>query len=251
MSHFSATSFTPFLKMKKILAITILVLVAHAMVFALVSLIPPAELKKVQKEPLKVRFVKIQEQPEPLPPEPKPEPKPKPPAPKKEVKEVKVVEKPIIQPPKKIEKVQQVKSETPKTTVQVTETRIESKDPPIPVTAITEKVVEKPMPVEPVKTTTSATPKRVSIGGAGVQWKRSPQLSINSRDLEGQARRIVVLIEADENGQVVNVRITQSSGLTQLDEKIVRAVRRAKFKPYTENGVAYPIRAEQPFDLTP
>ncbi|EOG8036073.1 TonB-dependent receptor, partial [Acinetobacter baumannii] len=30
-----------------------------------------------------------------------------------------------------------------------------------------------------------------------------------------------------------------------------RAVRSAKFKPYMENGVAYPIKAEQPFDLTP
>ncbi|MFB0983014.1 MAG: TonB-dependent receptor, partial [Acinetobacter towneri] len=28
------------------------------------------------------------------------------------------------------------------------------------------------------------------------------------------------------------------------------AVRSAKFKPYKENGVAYPIRAEQPFELT-
>ncbi|EPK2644870.1 TonB-dependent receptor, partial [Acinetobacter baumannii] len=29
------------------------------------------------------------------------------------------------------------------------------------------------------------------------------------------------------------------------------AVRSAKFKPYMENGVAYPIKAEQPFDLIP
>ena len=35
-----------------------------------------------------------------------------------------------------------------------------------------------------------------------------------------------------------------------LDQKILRAVRSAKFKPYKENGVAYPIRAEQPFELT-
>jgi protein TonB len=34
-----------------------------------------------------------------------------------------------------------------------------------------------------------------------------------------------------------------------LDEKILRAVKGAKFKPYKENGVAYQIRAEQPFDL--
>ena len=47
------------------------------------------ELKQVDKEPLKVRFVKLQEAPKPLLPKPKPpEPKQEPPKPK----EVKIVE---------------------------------------------------------------------------------------------------------------------------------------------------------------
>jgi len=58
------------------------------------------------------------------------------------------------------------------------------------------------------------------------------------------------MIEADETGKIINARITRSSGVPALDDKILRAVRSAKFKPYKENGVAYPIRAEQPFDLT-
>ena len=61
----------------------------------------------------------------------------------------------------------------------------------------------------------------------------------------------MVLIEADGKGKITNARITRSSGLPGLDEKILRAVKSAKFKPYMENGVAYPIRAEQPFDLSP
>ncbi|MFW2011225.1 TonB-dependent receptor, partial [Acinetobacter nosocomialis] len=74
-----------------------------------------AELNPIDKKPLQVRFVKIQEQPKPLPPKTK-EP-PKKPEPKKEVKEVKVVEKPVT-PPKPVEKIQQVKkAETPKQAV--------------------------------------------------------------------------------------------------------------------------------------
>ncbi len=93
------------------------------------------------------------------------------------------------------------------------------------------------------------SPKRVSIGGSGVQWSRSPKPVYSNQDLQGENRRVVVLIEANEKGSIVNARITRSSGVPGLDEKILSAVKCAKFKPYKENGVAYPIRAEQPFDL--
>ena len=123
------------------------------------------------------------------------------------------------------------------------------------VTTITEKKVEKPV-VQPeqAKPVTQAepadtSPKSVSIGGSGVQWSRSPKPVYSNQDLQGENRRVVVLIEANEKGSIVNARITRSSGVPALDEKILRAVKGAKFKPYKENGVAYPIRAEQPFDL--
>jgi periplasmic protein TonB len=206
------------------------------------------ELKPIEKEPLKVRFVKIQEPPKPLPPKPKEEPKKEPTKPK----EVKIVEKPQPTPPKKVEKVQQVKkAEVVKPVVKPTETPVK----PTVTTTITEKKVEKPV-VQPeqAKPVTQAepadtSPKSVSIGGSGVQWSRSPKPVYSNQDLQGENRRVVVLIEANEKGAIVNARITRSSGVPALDEKILRAVKGAKFKPYKENGVAYPIRAEQPFDL--
>ena len=122
-------------------------------------------------------------------------------------------------------------------------------------TTVTEKVIEKPQPVVEVPKAAAPpadpSPKRVSIGGSGVQWSRSPKLSVSAKDLENQPRSAMVLIEADGKGKITNARITRSSGLPGLDEKILRAVKSAKFKPYMENGVAYPIRAEQPFDLSP
>ena len=73
---------------KKIIAVIIAVLVGHTGAMWALSHMKSPELKAIEKEPLKVRFVKIKEEQKPLPPKPKAEPKqetPKPP----EVKEVK------------------------------------------------------------------------------------------------------------------------------------------------------------------
>ncbi|WP_333641230.1 TonB family protein [Acinetobacter johnsonii] len=239
---------TPNPMKKKVLAALIAVVVGHMGVLWAVNHMKAPELKPIEKEPLKVRFVKIQEPPKPLPPKPKEEPKKEPTKPK----EVKIVEKPQPTPPKKVEKVQQVKkAEVVKPVVKPTETPVK----PTVTTTITEKKVEKPV-VQPeqAKPVTQAepadtSPRSVSIGGSGVQWSRSPKPVYSNQDLQGENRRVVVLIETNVKGSIVNARITRSSGVPALDEKILRAVKGAKFKPYKENGVAYPIRAEQPFDL--
>ncbi|WP_335951489.1 TonB family protein [Acinetobacter beijerinckii] len=249
MSPSPATLNTSNLMKKKIIAAIVAVVIGHVGVLWAVSHMKTIELRPIEKEPLKVKFVKIKEPPKPEPPKPKEQPKPEP---KKEVKEVKVVEKPLP-PPKKIEKVQQVK-EAVKPVLQKTEPKIEPKVETKVVTTVTEKVVEKPQPAQEVvkpQPAADPSPKRVSIGGAGVQWSRSPKLSVTAKDLDNQTRSVMVLIEADEKGKITNVRITRTSGLPSLDEKVLRAVKSAKFKPYMENGVAYPIRAEQPFDLSP
>ena len=242
---------------KKVLSALVAVVIGHVGVIWAISHMQSPELKPIEKEPLKVRFVQIKDQPKPLPPEPKAEPKKQQPAPPKEVKEVKVVETPP--PPKKVEVVQQVKKPeaikpvtkpveapvTPKVTTTVTETVTK----PAPVAAPVAPPAP-PAPPSPPAPPAPAAPKAVSIGGSGVQWSRSPRPTYTNRDLQGETRHIVVLIEADEKGNIVQARVTRSSGVAALDDKILRAVRSAKFKPYKENGVAYPIRAEQPFELT-
>lgn len=240
---------------KKVLSALVAVVIGHIGVLWAVSQMESPELKPIDKEPLKVRFVKIQESPKPLPPQPKAEPKPVQPKPP-EVKEVKVVEKPLPPPPKKVEKVQQVKkAEAPKPVVKPVEPT--PQPTPTVTTTVSETKVVKPAPQPVVQPAPVAPPapavpatKSVSIGGAGVQWSRSPKPSYTNRDLQGETRSVVVLIEANEKGSITSARITRSSGIAALDEKILRAVRSAKFKPYKENGVAYPIRAEQPFELT-
>ncbi|WP_111893359.1 energy transducer TonB [Acinetobacter sp. MB5] len=238
---------------KKILTALAVVVVGHVGVLWALGQMKIQDLKPIHKDPLHVRFVKIQQPPKPLPPKPKEKPKPqeKP----KEVKEVKIVEKQLPPPPKKVEKIQQVKAPSPKKAVEQTVV----KAPVTPVVTTTTSVVTKPTPQpapQPVTPQPSApaadpSPKTVSIGGSGVQWSRSPHISYDGSELQGSARSVVVLIEADEKGKITKVTIVKSSGVSALDEKVLRAVRGAKFKPYKENGVAYPIKAKQPFDLTP
>lgn len=252
MSQSPATFNAPYSMKKKVIAALVAVVIGHAGVLWAVSHMKTIELRPIEKEPLKVKFVKIKEVTQPELPKPKEQPKPEP---KKEFKEVKVVDKPLPPPPKKVEKVQQVKTETPKQVIQKTEPKVEPKiETKVVSTVVTEKVVEKPQPVQEVvkpQPEADPSPKRVSIGGAGIQWSRSPKVSFTPRDLENQTRLITVYIEADEKGRVTTARITRSSGLPNLDEKALRAVRNAKFKPYMENGVAYPIKTEQPFEFNP
>lgn len=254
MSHSSVLNANPppnNMKKKVIIAITAVV-IGHIGVLLALSQMKPAELKPIHKDPMQVHFVKIQQPPKPLPPEPKEKPKPK-----KEVKEVKIVKDPPP-PPKKVEKIQHVKKEEPKKVVQQVE-----KPQPTPVPPVISHVETKPQPEPAPKPEPAPAPqapaepaektaKDVTIGGNGVQWSRSPKLldTYQQSDLKGSPRSIVVLIEADKKGKIVNVTIVKSSGLPALDEKILRAVRGAKFKPYIENGVAQPIKAQQPFDLT-
>lgn len=248
---------TPNPMKKKIITALIAVVVGHMGVLWAVGQMKTPELKQIEKKPLQVRFVKIQQPPIPLPPKPKAEPKKEKPKPK-EVKQVKIVEKQLPPPPKKVEKVQQVKkAETAKPVVKP----VAAKPTPSPVvtTIVSETKVMKPVPTPvappspetpPARPATPPSPKSVSIGGSGVQWSRSPKPSYNNSDLDGQTRTVVVHIEANEKGVITSARIARSSGVAALDEKILRSVRSSKFKPYKENGLAYPISADQPFELT-
>jgi protein TonB len=65
----------------------------------------------------------------------------------------------------------------------------------------------------------------------------------------GEQGRVVVRVLISPQGSVLNVSVRSSSGHTRLDEAALKAARTARFKPYTENGVAYQAMADIPFDF--
>jgi len=65
----------------------------------------------------------------------------------------------------------------------------------------------------------------------------------------GEAGRVVVRVLISPQGSVDQASVRTSSGFERLDESALKAARLARFKPYTENGVAYPALADIPFDF--
>lgn len=261
---------TPHSMKKKVIAALIAVVVGHMGVLFAVSHLKSAELKKIEKEPLKVRFVKITEDAPPPPPPPAQPVKPKvQPKPEPKVVEPKPVVKPKIiaeKPKPKVEKAKAVvddtldkqKREQERLEQQrITQERADQqkrdqaqRDQQARDQAQREQQARDQQAREDAeRRAQEARNKPRSLSQGQISWVRSPRPSYTNADLKGSDRSIVVAIDADANGQITNVRVVRSSGVDALDQKIIRAVRGAKFKPYKENGVAYPFKAEQPFDL--
>lgn len=69
-----------------------------------------------------------------------------------------------------------------------------------------------------------------------VYWLKAPSLTISEAELAGRNRLVLLEVNADEWGLITEVVLTRSSGLAELDEKSINAVKLAKLKPYKING---------------
>ncbi|MEO6984526.1 MAG: energy transducer TonB [Paralcaligenes sp.] len=72
-----------------------------------------------------------------------------------------------------------------------------------------------------------------------------PRLS----ERRGEQGRVIVRVSISAQGSVVGVSVRTSSGYSRLDSAALDAARSARFKPYTENGVAYAAMVDIPFDF--
>ncbi len=99
--------------------------------------------------------------------------------------------------------------------------------PPLPVT------VAAPQPPAP-------PPAPKVIPASAVQYlgdppvPEYPRLSIRA----GETGRVMLRIYIDEAGLPRTVQVERSSGHARLDEAGAAAMKKARFKPYTENGQA-------------
>lgn len=57
----------------------------------------------------------------------------------------------------------------------------------------------------------------------------------------GETGRALVRILIDATGRPANVSLLRSSGNPALDEEALSSMRKARFKPYVEDGVAQPV----------
>jgi protein TonB len=79
--------------------------------------------------------------------------------------------------------------------------------------------------------------------------RRAPPYPSVSRRL-GEAGRVVLRVELDATGRVVQAQIVDSSGFSRLDAAALAAVRNWRCKPPRRDGQAVGAVALQPFDFT-
>jgi protein TonB len=88
-----------------------------------------------------------------------------------------------------------------------------------------------------------------TVGQVDYLGKRPTPVYPRLSERRGEQGRVVLRVLITPQGGVADVKVRHSSGYARLDEAAVQAMRRAHFRPYTENGVAYPARVDIPFDF--
>ncbi|WP_052138550.1 TonB family protein [Acinetobacter sp. neg1] len=85
---------------------------------------------------------------------------------------------------------------------------------------------------------------------AVIYWLKVPSLSISAEELAGKDRLIIVDVEADNGGYITKASIKRSSGLVDLDQKVLASVKVARLKPHKVNGKYLRFKADLPFEFT-
>lgn len=79
---------------------------------------------------------------------------------------------------------------------------------------------------------------------------RPPRLNITDSDLKGQSRTMKLSFDITSKGKVENIEVLESTGLLDVDQKIINAMKRALFVPKKENGIGVASRSSQSFTLS-
>ena len=128
---------------------------------------------------------------------------------------------------------------------------------PFIVPALPHDVPSPPVPPPPLPVTVAAPqspappPAPKLIPASAVQYlgdppvPEYPRLSIRA----GETGRVMLRIYIDEAGLPRTVQVERSSGHVRLDEAGAAAMKKARFKPYTENGQAVAGWAFVPLDF--
>lgn len=74
-------------------------------------------------------------------------------------------------------------------------------------------------------------------------------LDYDDRELKQQNRLIELRIRINEKGQPIDIQLRQSSGIQSLDERVMQAARKSRFKPHKINGRAVTIVVDFPVQL--
>jgi protein TonB len=201
----------------------LIALIAHVAIVCAWLLYPAAQRIAAQMPPVQVSVI---DAPRPLPPEPvalpQAQPQRPPPAPMLAVPEVPEVHVPRVDPAPAITVQPIVPEPTPAPRVV---------EPIVPAASAAVAAAPPPAP---------AAPPTISI--SQVRYLRAPEPAypLGSRRAHEEGR-VEIRVLVDALGAPAQASVLRSSGHERLDEAALAAVRAARFKPYTENGIARPF----------
>lgn len=217
---------------------------------------------EISPDPVLAKAPKADTPPAPPPPPPvKPEPEPEP---EPEEPEIEPDPEPVVEPEPEIKP--PIVEEAPKVKPQP-KPKPKPKSVPAPVVTPTQEPVEDAPPSDapPSDLPPSGDPEAqgAPTGPATGEPPDTPRMISNVNYLGGQPKaeypsqsqrrreegRVVVRVLINTKGEVEEAHVEQSSGYERLDRAALVAARKARFRPYTENGVPYPGRADIPFDF--
>lgn len=75
------------------------------------------------------------------------------------------------------------------------------------------------------------------------------RLDYDDRELKQRNRLVELRIRINEKGQPIDIQLRQSSGIQSLDERVMQATRKSRFKPHKINGRAVTIVVDFPVQL--
>ncbi|QEI07271.1 energy transducer TonB [Pigmentiphaga aceris] len=247
------------------------VIALHAAVVAAIFIMGKTAVTEIASAPVvQVRFVQIAPEPQQAPPAPTP-PAPPPPVPAPPVPPPPVPPppQPVPEPPKPKPVPKPIPKPVPKPTPKPVARPIPTPEPapqpdPTPSAPVETAPAPSPPPAAAAPPPSGApTGAAAPAGPTGPPGPPQPKMighidylgapptpvfpSISRRMREEGV--VVVRVQINTKGYVDQATIQKSSGYERLDESALQAVRRAAFKPYTENGVAYPALADIPFNF--
>ncbi|MER1966399.1 energy transducer TonB [Castellaniella sp. GW247-6E4] len=88
-----------------------------------------------------------------------------------------------------------------------------------------------------------------TIGQVDYLGRRPSPIYPRLSERRGEQGRVVLRVLISPQGGVADVTVHRSSGHSRLDQAAIDAMRSARFRPYTENGIAYKALVDIPFDF--
>ncbi|MQR02183.1 energy transducer TonB [Glaciimonas soli] len=113
---------------------------------------------------------------------------------------------------------------------------------------VSEVATETAIPAaSPAATVAAPTPRTITSGIEYIQEPR-PEYPSSSKRM-GEEGKVIMRVLINEKGRAERIEIQKTSGYSRLDDAAKRAMLRALFKPYMENGKAIPVYAIVPINF--